>query len=119
MLEEKSYLGLVHGGDVAYAIDLPVKREVTDGQEIRQQINDVFSDLLTYQKLGTVRDFYLFANVKENNFTGGMMKESNLTSYLLNFVELLAYLTHMYPNLAPKKIIDLVATKEELKRKRK
>ena len=98
---------------------MPVKREVTDGQEIRQQINDVFSDLLTYQKLGTVRDFYLFANVKENNFTGGMMKENNLTSYLLNFVELLAYLTHMYPNLAPKKIIDLVATKEELKRKRK
>lgn len=48
-----------------------------------------------------------------------MMKESNLTSYLLNFVELLAYLTHMYPNLAPKKIIDLVVTKEELKRKRK
>ena len=119
MLEEKSYLGLVHGGDVAYAIDLPVKREINDGQEIRKQINDVFSDLLTYQKLGTVHDFYLFANVKENNFTGGMMKENNLTSYLLNFVELLAYLTHMYPNLAPKKIIDLVATKEELKRKRK
>ena len=86
---------------------------------VRKQINDVFSDLLTYQKLGTVHDFYLFANVKENNFTGGMMKENNLTSYLLNFVELLAYLTHMYPNLAPKKIIDLVATKEELKRKRK
>lgn len=119
MLEEKSYLGLVHGGDVAYAIDLPVKREINDGQEIRKQINDVFSDLLTYQKLDTVHDFYLFANVKENNFTGGMMKENNLTSYLLNFVELLAYLTHMYPNLAPKKIIDLVATKEELKRKRK
>ncbi|MDK6251919.1 hypothetical protein QP096_07985, partial [Alloscardovia omnicolens] len=75
------------------AIDLPVKREINDGQEIRKQINDVFSDLLTYQKRGTVHDFYLFANVKENNFTGGMMKENNLTSYLLNFVELLAYLT--------------------------
>ena len=61
----------------------------------------------------------MFANIKDNNFTGGMMKDNNLTSYLLNFVELLAYLTHMYPNLAPKKIIDLVTTKEELKRKRK
>lgn len=119
MLEEKSYLGLVHGGDHAYAIDLPIKREVDDSQEIRKQINDIFSELLTYQKMGTVRDFYLFANVEDNNFTGGMMEENNLTSYLLNFVELLAYLTHMYPNLAAKKIIDLVATKEELKRKRK
>ena len=74
---------------------------------------------LTYQNMDTVRDFYMFANIKDNNFTGGMMKDNNLTSYLLNFVELLAYLTHMYPNLAPKKIIDLVATKEDLKRKRK
>lgn len=119
MLEEKSYLGLAHGSDSAYAIDLPVKREVNDSQEIRKQINEIFSDLLTYQKMGTVRDFYLFANVEDNNFTGGMMEENNLTSYLLAFVELLAYLTHMYPNLAPKKIIDLVTTKEEIKRKRK
>lgn len=119
MLEEKSYLGLAHGKEHVYAIDLPIKREVDDGQEIRKQINDIFSELLTYQKMGTIHDFYLFANVEENNFTGGMMKENNLTSYLLNFVELLAYLTHMYPNLAPKKIIDLVTTKEELRRKRK
>lgn len=119
MLEEKSYLGLAHGKEHVYAIDLPIKREIDDGQEIRKQINDIFSELLTYQKMGTIHDFYLFANVEENNFTGGMMKENNLTSYLLNFVELLAYLTHMYPNLAPKKIIDLVTTKEELRRKRK
>ena len=119
MLEEKTYLGLAHGKETAYAIDLPVKREVTDQQEIRKEINDIFSDLLTYQKMDTVRDFYFFANIKDNNFTGGMMKDNNLTSYLLNFVDLLAYLTHMYPNLAPNKIIDLVATKEELKRKRK
>ena len=109
MLERKSYLDLAHGKDSAYAIDLPVKREVTDGQEIRKEINDIFSELVTYQNMDTVRDFYMFANIKDNN----------LTSYLLNFVELLAYLTHMYPNLAPKKIIDLVATKEDLKRKRK
>lgn len=119
MLEEKSYLGLAHGKEHVYAIDLPIKREVDDGQEIRKQINDIFSELLTYQKMGTIHDFYLFANVEDNNFTGGMMEGNNLTSYLLNFVELLAYLTHMYPNLAAKKIIDLVATKEELKRKRK
>lgn len=119
MLESKSYLDLAHGKDSAYAIDLPVKREVTDGQEIRKEINDIFSELVTYQNMDTVRDFYIFANIKDNNFTGGMMKDNNLTSYLLNFVELLAYLTHMYPNLAPKKIIDLVTTKEELKRKRK
>lgn len=119
MLERKSYLDLAHGRDSAYAIDLPVKREVTDGQEIRKEINDIFSELVTYQNMDTVRDFYMFANIKDNNFTGGMMKDNNLTSYLLNFVELLAYLTHMYPNLAPKKIIDLVATKEDLKRKRK
>ena len=119
MLEEKSYLGLAHGKEHVYAIDLPIKREVDDGQEIRKQINDIFSELLTYQKMGTIHDFYLFANVEDNNFTGGMMEGNNLTSYLLNFVELLAYLTHMYPNLAPKKIIDLVTTKEELRRKRK
>ena len=119
MLERKSYLELAHRKDSAYAIDLPVKREVTDGQEIRKEINDIFSELVTYQNMDTVRDFYMFANIKDNNFTGGMMKDNNLTSYLLNFVELLAYLTHMYPNLAPKKIIDLVATKEDLKRKRK
>ncbi|WP_282806329.1 hypothetical protein [Lactobacillus isalae] len=119
MLEEKSYLGLAHGKEHVYAIDLPIKREVDDGKEIRKQINDIFSELLTYQKMGTIHDFYLFANVEDNNFTGGMMEGNNLTSYLLNFVELLAYLTHMYPNLAPKKIIDLVTTKEELRRKRK
>ncbi|MDE7050075.1 MAG: hypothetical protein K2O75_04310 [Lactobacillus sp.] len=119
MLEEKSYLGLAHGKEHVYAIDLPIKREIDDGQEIRKQINDIFSELLTYQKMGTIHDFYLFANVEDNNFTGGMMEGNNLTSYLLNFVELLAYLTHMYPNLAPKKIIDLVTTKEELRRKRK
>lgn len=119
MLEEKTYLGLAHGKDTAFAIDLPVKREVVDEQEIRKEINDIFSKLLTYQKMDTVHDFYLFANIQDNNFIGGMMKDNNVTSYLLNFVELLAYLTHMYPNVAPKKIIDLVATKEEIKRKRK
>lgn len=119
MLEEKTYLGLAHGKDTAFAIDLPVKREVVDEQEIRKEINDIFSKLLIYQKMDTVHDFYLFANIQDNNFIGGMMKDNNVTSYLLNFVELLAYLTHMYPNVAPRKIIDLVTTKEEIKRKRK
>ena len=119
MLEEKSYLSLVHGGDSAYAIDLPVKKEITDEQEIRLDIHDIYSELLTYQKMGLVRDFYLFSNMKDNTFTGGKMESEDLTNYLLNFVELLGYLTHMYPNLSPQKIIDLVATKDELKRKRK
>lgn len=69
--------------------------------------------------MGLVRDFYLFSNMKDNTFTGGKMESEDLTNYLLNFVELLGYLTHMYPNLSPQKIIDLVATKDELKRKRK
>lgn len=119
MLEEKSYLSLVHGGDSAYAIDLPVKKEITDEQEIRLDIHDIYSELLTYQKMGLVRDFYLFSNMKDNTFIGGKMESEDLTNYLLNFVELLGYLTHMYPNLSPQKIIDLVAIKDKLKRKRK
>lgn len=112
MLEDKEYLNLVHGGDYAYASDLPVKKEIEDSDKIRKQINDIFGELLAFQEMESIRGFYLLANVKDKNFTGGMMEKG---TYLFNFVELLAYLTHMYPNLSPKKLIDLVTTKNQLK----